>query len=86
MGMSILSSSSPTSCKCGQASEPMPPNPNPLRFQVQREEVVAGKSLLLVKYAGCTTFDGTKLLLLKRKWARGESLDPHLLGGIGSDA
>ena len=81
MGLGILSSNSRSTCACGAVAEPTPPNPNPLRFHVQREEVVAGKSLLLVKYAGCTTFDGTKLLLLKRKWTQGETLDPHLLGG-----
>lgn len=56
------------------------PNPNPIKFEIEKELVVNGKSILLVKYFGCTTFNGKKLLLLKRKWLGGNSLDPHFLG------
>lgn len=56
------------------------PNPNPIKFEIEKEVVVNGKSILLVKYFGCTTFNGKKLLLLKRKWLGGNSLDPHFLG------
>lgn len=57
------------------------PNPNPIKFTILENKVINNKSILLVKYQGCTTFDGKKLLLLKRKWLGGNSLDPHLLGG-----
>lgn len=56
------------------------PNPNPIKFTILDEKVVNKKSILLVKYKGCTTFDGKKLLLLKIKWRGGNHLDPHLLG------
>lgn len=59
---------------------PVAPNPDPYRFNIIQQEVVKGKSILLVKYDGCTTFGGHKLLLLKRKWKKDMKLDPHLLG------
>lgn len=58
-----------------------PPNPNPRNFHVEQEEVVAGKSILLVRYDGCITFNGLKLLLLRQRWEGCNSLDPHLFGG-----
>jgi hypothetical protein len=62
------------------------PNPDPYHYHIIKEEVVNGKSILLVRYYGCTTFDGKKLLLLKTKWRSSKiklselELDPHLLG------
>lgn len=55
------------------------PNPNPFKFIILDEKIVNKKSILLVKYKGCTTFGGKKLLLLKGKWKGGNHLDPHLL-------
>lgn len=49
-------------------------------FQVREERVVNGRSILLVHYEGCPTFNGMKLMLLKRRYWPGECLDPHLLG------
>jgi hypothetical protein len=58
------------------------PNPNPIKFTILKQKVVNGRSILLVKYHGCTTFGGKKLLLLRQKWLGGNSLDPHLLGNF----
>jgi hypothetical protein len=83
MGMSLFHcSDTPQTCSCGRVCEPQAPNPQPNKFTVVKEEIHNGKSILLVKYEGCTTFDGHKLLLLKWKWDHREVLDPHLLGEL----
>jgi len=56
---------------------PKPPNPDPLRFTVLRNEIVNGRSILLVYYPDCTTYEGRKLLLLKSKYKKSKRLDPH---------
>lgn len=56
------------------------PNPNPLSFKVVRHDIVNNHSIMLVKYFGCTTFDGLKLLVLNEIWNGGCELDPHFLG------
>ena len=58
------------------------PDPNPHEFEILKKEK-AGKGMIVeVKYEGCTTFDGVKLLLLRSqvdfKYFR--KLDPHILG------
>ena len=55
------------------------PNPNPTKFSVVEHDVVNGKSILLVKYEGCTTFGGLKLLVLNTRWKGGTKLDPHFI-------
>ena len=57
-----------------------PPNPNPFLKSTIKFEFIGDYSIMEVKYYGCTTFDGRKLLLIKgRKHI--SHLDPHLLGG-----
>jgi len=69
--------SSGTSCPA-----PVPPNPNPFKYEVLDYEHHGNCSILLVKYEGCTTFNGLKLLLTRERYKekREQSLDPHLLG------
>lgn len=58
-----------------------PPNPDPARFNVLKKWCQGSCTILEVKYEGCTTFGGRKLLLInKRNYKVGDSLDPHLLG------
>jgi len=57
-----------------------PPNPDPIKFKVLKETHCNNVSILLVKYEGCTTFKGKKLLLLNKLWKGDIELDPHLLG------
>ncbi len=80
MGLSLFGSSNKSNVP---NAEYFPPEPNPAKYEILREAVINGKSVLLVRYPGCTTFDGTKLLLLKHKWNINSKvkLDPHLLGG-----
>lgn len=56
-----------------------PPNPDPNRFKVLRIEVCGQYQIVEVRYDGCTTFNGRKLLLMRLSEI-GKSLDPHLLG------
>ncbi len=55
------------------------PNPNKYKFNIVKEEIINNKSILLVRYEGCTTFNGLKLLLLKNIWNNKKALDPHFL-------
>ncbi len=60
-------------------NKPVAPNPNPNKFTILKEVVLNNKSILLVHYKGCTTFGGEKLILLKNKWNKTNTLDPHFL-------
>jgi hypothetical protein len=62
------------------SDSPVAPNPNPFKFKVLSQEDYGQRSVLLVKYEGCTTFEGHKLLLTRTSYSGDEELDPHLLG------
>jgi hypothetical protein len=87
MGISLsvgLSEPKKTTCLGGRTEyvyleKPTAPNPNPKAFKVLREVKINGRSILLVKYYGCTTFNGEKLILLKKIWNKKSELDPHFL-------
>ena len=77
-------------------SDYSPPNPNPLKYSVITKVFIGRLEIVEVSYSGCTTFNGRKLLLLRRHHVvlsqstngYGETcfpshviqLDPHLLG------
>lgn len=81
MGLSLFSDG----CSC-----PQPPNPNPLLYSIIKVQKIGNKfEIAEVKYKGCTTFNGRKLLLLRRNiliekdghyYYKVEKIDPHLLG------
>lgn len=57
------------------------PNPNPLRFTIDKSIICGNYILVMVNYPDCTNYEGNKLLLYqgvdlktlkKQKW-----LDPH---------
>lgn len=56
-----------------------PPNPNPYAWTSISEEKIGDYIILEAHYAGCTTFQGHKLMLLREK-PFFYKLDPHLLG------
>jgi hypothetical protein len=62
-----------------------PPNPNPFKHKVINRLDIGDFSILLVKYEGCTTYGGYKLLLC-RDYIKNAGLDnnggldPHILG------
>jgi len=59
--------------------DPAPPNPDPNQFKVLKIETHGQYQIVEVRYHGCTTFNGRKLLLM-RLTEIGKTLDPHLLG------
>jgi hypothetical protein len=64
----------------GSSGDYTPPNPNPFHCQVVKRESHGDYQVLEVKYFGCTTFSGHKLLLTRDRYLEIEPLDPHLLG------
>jgi len=55
------------------------PNPNPFKFKLVAHETICGKSIVLLQYPDCNTFDGLKLVLLKTTWVPTDKFDPHFL-------
>lgn len=56
------------------------PNPNPSNFKIITGFYGKNYSLILVKYIGCTTFEGRKILLVKgreKSIKKLKQLDPH---------
>lgn len=65
------------------AGLPLSPNPDPKRFVVQDHIERGGHLLVWVKYEGCTTFKGQKVLLFQdttlkelQSWTE---IDPHFV-------
>ena len=58
----------------------MPTVPNPYIYQIFSQEVIGNYSIVEARYAGCTTFSGRKLMLIKGNREITPPLDPHLLG------
>lgn len=57
----------------------VPPNPNPFKSKIISYLCVNKVPIVEVQYEGCTTFNGHKLLVLKKETTM-ENIDPHLLG------
>jgi len=57
-------------------------NPDPYSYSIKAVEEYDNYYIALIKYFGCTTFDGHKLLLIDKRKIKNDSLaiDPHLLG------
>lgn len=58
-----------------------PPNPNPERFRIIRGDQVFGHLVVEIEYAGCTNFEGRKVLVFaditERELRREKIVDPH---------
>lgn len=67
-------------------STPNPCNPNPLLFQVERAVEIGQHLVTLIRYIGCTNFEGRKILVLSgmtiEELKSKKELDPHF--GIDS--
>jgi hypothetical protein len=83
MGINLFK---PSGGSVSTGADTSPPNPNPAKFQVLTgwDFPVSGMCVLVVRYAGCTTYEGRKCLVCKGKVAdyvdRAE-LDPHFTEG-----
>lgn len=61
-------------------SDPTPPNPNPALFTILSGFDYQECCVLVVRYPGCTTFEGKKVLVLLGKvsdYVGIKNLDPH---------
>ena len=91
MGISLLKVSSacagaiqPVSvtvkCAC-DAAPPAPPNPNPRSYEVLEAHRVGRALVVRVRYHGCTTFEGVKVLLYTdvslEELLAPQHIDPH---------
>ena len=56
---------------------PPSPNPDPERWELLGVEKYANGYVLLVKYEGCTNFEGKKILVFKGQYQIQKALDPH---------
>jgi hypothetical protein len=67
---------------------PLDINPNPSRFNIQYTEEFGNNLVAIIKYYGCTNYEGDKILVFKNmsdKTLRSmKSLDPHFSEDIGS--
>lgn len=83
MGMRRKSSesSSSGSASTGRYS---PPNPNPTKFEILFTKQHGDYLLAFIRFEGCTTFNGIKLLVYETSarelWSR-KQIDPHFLDG-----
>ena len=53
------------------------PNPNPWNFKILKTEQFKNAHVLLIQYPDCTTFEGTKLLVIKGEIKPVDYVDPH---------
>lgn len=51
--------------------------PDPEKFEIVDGQVIGNFTILLVKYDGCLTFNGEKLILYKGVYTTSKTLDPH---------
>lgn len=59
--------------------EIVPPNPNPNKFSIIKVEKIDSYWIAEIRYSGCTTFGGHKLLLMNKDPNSCWTIDPHLL-------
>lgn len=57
-----------------------PPNPNPKNFEILDTRRVNGYYILVIRYHGCTNYEGNKILVFDGPPPEGE-IDPHFLNG-----
>jgi hypothetical protein len=68
---------SPFKSSCFTNSDCVAPNPNPLAYFVKKKLSFANATLLMVKYVGCTNFEGNKILVFQGDVTPAGGLDPH---------
>jgi hypothetical protein len=79
MGLKLFSSSSYDNYG-GNTPIVQPPNPDPAKFKILWKKQYGELCILHVKYEGCTSFEGTKILVYKallKDVLNQETLDPH---------
>lgn len=62
---------------------PVTPNPDPRRFSIKSCDQFGKLFVSTIIYAGCTNFEGRKVLVTKFDPRRMKVLDPHFEPGAG---
>ena len=62
---------------------PIPGNPDPMRFRIIETERIGSMHLSVLRYQGCTNFEGRKVLLTTWDPRERMSIDPHFAVGSG---
>ncbi len=65
------------------AGAPIPGNPDPMRFTVLTTERIGSMHLSVLRYEGCTNFEGRKVLLTTWDPRGRMSIDPHFAPDSG---
>ena len=68
-------------CYSMSDGDPNPPNPDPMQFDIVSPRKSGRYEVLLVRYKGCTTFGGLKLLVVRDLCNDPRTLDPHFHEG-----
>ncbi len=89
MGIRILSGDSrtPSGKRVSPCATPKAPEPNPLLWEILETTDIDGWCVALVRYPGCTTYEGKKILVYacsSRRVRAQTKLDPHFLGDQGA--
>lgn len=83
MGLGIFRPSgggAPSGCQRPSGGVPRAPEPNPAAFTIRATTEINGWTIVLAHYPGCTTYEGTKLLVYPCSRAvvlAQARLDPH---------
>ena len=56
-----------------------PPNPNPYKYKIRMSVAYNNHWMVMIRYEGCTTFDGDKLMIMNVDPYTLNSIDPHFL-------
>jgi len=74
-----------STCACEPAADPDPRNPDPRVFTILDINEIGAYLIAEVQYAGCTNFEGVKILVFqgvrKKELERASFLDPHFCEG-----
>lgn len=71
-------------CYTNSDSAVVAPNPNPSNYVIREKVEFDNGYVLLVKYRGCTNFEGLKIMVYEGKYKHEDYLDPHFQEGVES--
>lgn len=65
------------------STRPVAPNPDPWKFEIVRSFQIKKIFVSEIRYEGCTTFEGRKILVTSWDPATKSHIDPHFTAGGG---
>lgn len=73
MGINILH----RRCHTNSSPDVVAPNPSPDNFEIMDVFNYTSAYVLVVKYTGCTNYEGLKIIVIEGEYSKPERLDPH---------